>query len=66
MYIRIAPSRIALFRFLLEGHDNLGIFTVTNKFKGILQLRYSPHQRREIKQFLKAVRTEMDVEDVKI
>lgn len=64
MYVRIEPSKIGLFRFLLEGYDNLGIFTVANKFKGILQLRYSPHQKQEIKKFLKAVRTEMDVEQV--
>ncbi|QJB56417.1 DUF4911 domain-containing protein [Pseudodesulfovibrio sp. zrk46] len=64
IYIQINPSKIALFRFLLEGYDNIGIFTVTNKFTGLLQLRYSPHQRREIKQFLDAVRTEIDVKDV--
>lgn len=64
MYVRIDPAKIGLFRFLLEAHDNLGIFTVTNKFTGVLQLRYSPHQRREMKQFLNDVRTEMDVEDV--
>lgn len=64
MYIRIEPSKIGLFRFLMEGYDNIGIFTVTNKFTGVLQLRYSPHQKREIKQFLQAVRTEMDVHEV--
>jgi len=51
-----------LFRFLLEGHDNLGIFTVTNKFKGILQLRYSPHLKREMRTFLKAAATQMEIE----
>lgn len=61
-YIRIDPSMIGMFRFLLEGYDNLGIFTVVNKFKGILVLRYSPHLKREMKQFLKAVTTEMDLE----
>lgn len=62
MYIRILPMHVGLFRFLLEGHDNLGIFTVADKFKGILQLRFSPHQKREMKQFLKAVESEMAVE----
>lgn len=61
-YVRMAPADIALFRFLLEGHDNLGVFTVVNKFKGILLLRYSPHLRREMKQFLKQAATEMDLE----
>jgi len=64
IYIQIEPSKIALFRFLLEGYDNLGIFTVTNKFTGLLQLRYSPHQQRDIRKFLKAVRTEMDVREI--
>lgn len=62
MYVRIDPSKIGLFRFLLEGYDNLGIFTVANKFKGILQLRYSPHLQREMKAFVKTVATEMDIE----
>ncbi|MEZ7195877.1 DUF4911 domain-containing protein [Pseudodesulfovibrio sp. 9FUS] len=60
-YVRIAPSDIGLFRFLLEGYDNLGVFTVVNKFKGILLLRYSPHLKREVRTFLKAAATEMDV-----
>ncbi len=47
---------------MLEGYDNLGIFTVVNKFKGILVLRYSPHLKREMKGFLKAAATEMDIE----
>lgn len=66
MYVQIPPAKIGLFRFLLEGYDNIGIFTVTNKFKGILQLRFSPHQKREMKTFLKAVSEEMDVQYVKI
>jgi len=60
-YVRIAPSDIGLFRFLLEGYDNLGVFTVVNKFKGILLLRYSPHLAREVRTFLKAAATEMKV-----
>lgn len=61
-YVRIAPSDIGLFRFLLEGYDNLGVFTVVNKFKGILLLRYSPHLGREMRTFLKAAATEMNVD----
>jgi len=61
-YVRIEPAKIGLFRFILEGHDNLGLFTVVNKFKGILLLRYSPHLKREMKQFLAQVVTEMDVD----
>ncbi len=59
LYLQIEPSQIALFRFLLEGYDNLGIFTVTNKFTGIIQFRYSPHQHREVQDFLKAIQSEI-------
>lgn len=62
IYVRVAPAKIGMFRFLLEAYENLGIFTVTNKFKGILLLRYSPHQKREIQAFIKAARTEMDIQ----
>lgn len=51
-----------MFRFLLEAHDNLGIFTVSNKFKGILLVRYSPHQEREMRWFLDGLKDEMDIE----
>lgn len=55
LYIRIDPSLIGRFRILLEAHDNLGIFTVVNRFKGILLLRYSPQQRREFEEFLGSI-----------
>lgn len=41
-----------MFRFILEAHENLGIFTVTDRYQGILLVRYSPHQEREIRAFL--------------
>lgn len=56
LYVRVLPRDIAMFRFLLEAHDNLGIFTVTDRFQGILMLRYSPHQEREIKAFLHSLK----------
>lgn len=52
IYVRIDPSQIGRFRFLLEACDNLGIFTVADKYKGVLQLRYSPQQEREFREFL--------------
>lgn len=62
LYVRIPREKIALFRFLLEAHDNLGIFTVVSKFSGILMLRYSPHQEREMRVFLKGLGGDMDIE----
>lgn len=64
LYVRVDPAEIVRFRFLLEGHDNLGLFTVVNKFEGVLLLRFSPHQRREMEAFLRQVETVMAVERV--
>jgi hypothetical protein len=51
-FLRVARSDIARFRFLLEGWDNLALFTVVNPHTGTLLLRYSPHLRREVDAFL--------------
>ncbi|XPV76123.1 MAG: DUF4911 domain-containing protein [Desulfovibrio sp.] len=61
MYIQIAPSNVGRFRFFLEAHDNLGLFTVADKFKAILLLRYSPQQEREFKEFIKGMHEEMEL-----
>ena len=62
LYVRIAPSDIGLFRFLLEAVDNLALFSVVDRFKGVLLLRFSPHQRRETEEFLAGAATRMTVE----
>ena len=61
MYIQIAPSDIAIFRFLMEAVDNLALFTIADRFKGILLLRYSPHQEKEFRQFMNGLKQEIDI-----
>ncbi|CCO23326.1 DUF4911 domain-containing protein [Maridesulfovibrio hydrothermalis] len=61
IYIQIAPSDIAIFRFLMEAMDNLALFTVTDRFKGILLLRFSPHQKREFFEFMDGLKEEIDI-----
>ncbi|HBR05677.1 MAG TPA: DUF4911 domain-containing protein [Desulfovibrio sp.] len=62
LYVQLAPERIALFRFLLEAHDNLALFSVADRRQGVLQLRFSPDQGREVRAFLERVRGETGVE----
>ena len=52
LYIQLEPKHIALFRFFLEAEDNLAIFTVVDKFRAVLLLRFSPHQKKELLQVL--------------
>ncbi len=47
VYIKITPSQVGMFRFLLEAYDNLALFTVLDKFEAILKVFYSPHQEKE-------------------
>ncbi len=47
VYIKIAPSEVGMFRFLLEAYENLALFTVLDKFQAILKVFYSPHQEKE-------------------
>lgn len=64
LYVRIAPADIARFRFLLEAHDNLALFTVVDRVRGVLLLRYSPSQSKEFFRFLEDVKTVFPVEQM--
>ena len=41
-----------MFRFLLEAQDNLALFTVVDRVRGVLLLRYSPSHEAEVDRFL--------------
>ena len=55
LYCRIDPSLVHLFRYLLEAEDNLGIMTVVDRWGAVLQVRFSPHQEREIRGYLAGI-----------
>lgn len=55
--VRIAPSDVGMFRFLLEGYDNLAYFTVLDAGEALLSLVCSPHQEHEARACLEAVST---------
>lgn len=54
-YVRIAPSDVAMFRFLLEASDNVGYFTVIDKREALLKVIYSPHQEKELLHVLRSM-----------
>ena len=56
LYIAIDSSKVHLFRFFLESRDNLGIMTVVDRWRAVLLLRFSPHQEKEVREFLEAAR----------
>ncbi len=56
LYVQINPSRVHLFRFLLEAEDNLGIMSVVDRRRAVLMVRFSPHQERAVREFLDGMR----------
>lgn len=65
LVIRIAPRDVGLFRFLLEGRDNLGLFTVLDSRAALLKLLFSPHQAADMRIALRemAEQVPFDVEE---
>ena len=49
---RLAPQDVAMFRFLLEGYDNLAYFTVLDATEALLSVVASPHQEDALRQAL--------------
>lgn len=59
--VRTAPDQVHLFRFLLEGYENLALFTVLNRKTGLLKVVFSPHQKAEALAALEALATVVPV-----
>lgn len=51
----LAPGNVGLFRFLLEGYDNLAFFTVLDRREALLKLMFSPHQAAEVRAALDGI-----------
>ncbi|MDR3641756.1 MAG: DUF4911 domain-containing protein [Humidesulfovibrio sp.] len=57
LYLRLPRAQVALFRFLLEAHDGLALFTSLGADvagREVLCLRFAPGSRPEVQRFLKA------------
>ncbi len=39
LYAEVPRERIALFRFLLEGYDNLAIMSVVDRYRAVIKIR---------------------------
>lgn len=44
LLVRVPPAQVGMFRFLLEGYDNLAYFTVLERQTALLKLVFSPHR----------------------
>lgn len=55
LYLRIAPARISLLRFLLEGYDGLATLTTLDSKTGLVRLLFPGPRYTELMRFLDAV-----------
>ena len=56
VFLAINPHDVHMFRYLLEAYDNLGYMSVVDRWRAILRVSYSPHQRQEVLDVLEDMR----------
>ncbi len=61
LYLELAASEVAMFRFLLEAYDNLAYFTVVDRRRAVLKVVYAPGARRELDRALHAMGQEIEI-----
>jgi len=52
LYAEVPRSEIALYRFLLEGYDNLAVMSVVDRYRAVIKLRCSPDAQKELRELL--------------
>ena len=52
LYVEVPRNRIALYRFLLEGYDNLAIMSVVDRYRAVIKLRFTPGAERTLREVL--------------
>lgn len=59
LYLFIAPARISLLRFLLEGYDGLAIPSTLDSKTGLVRLLFPGARYMELAVFLNAVAADL-------
>ena len=53
--VSVPPQHVGMFRFLLEGYDNIASFTVLDRGEALLRVFFSPHQHTEARSALEGI-----------
>jgi hypothetical protein len=54
LYAEVPRNQIALYRFLLEGYDNLAVMSVVDRYRAVIKLRFTPDAERTLRGVLLA------------
>ena len=64
LYLNILPSKISLFRFLLEGYDGLAVLTTIDVKRGLVRLLIPESRIGEFWKLLDAICQELSAKQV--
>lgn len=62
LLVRVAPSQVGMFRFLLEAYEHVAYFTVLNRHEALLKIVFSPHRERAARQALQDISWSLPIE----
>lgn len=54
LYAEIPRNRIAVYRFLIEGYDNLAVMSVVDRYRAVIRLRFTPDAEQTLRGLLRA------------
>ncbi|WP_462325183.1 DUF4911 domain-containing protein [Desulfoplanes sp.] len=64
LYVHIARSDIALFKFILESWDNLAYLSVLDKYRAMVRITFAPDSRQTVTALLHELGTELGIQGV--
>jgi len=64
LYLHLPSGQVGLFRFLLEAHDNLALFTVLDRHRAAVRLSFPPDQEAAVREALARIAEEVPLQVV--
>ncbi len=62
LLVRLAPSQVGMFRFLLEAYEHIAYFSVINRHEALLKIVFSPHREWATHKALEEIGNSMPIE----
>ena len=59
LHLKISPDRIHYLKFILEGYDNLAILSTVNARQGLVEIRYPPENKKDLRYLLSEITSDI-------
>ena len=59
LQLKISPERIHYLKFILEGYDNLAILSTVNAQQGLVEIRYTPENEKDLRYLLSEIASDI-------